>query len=365
MSRATPSAPRRLLGRLGGRAQRAAYRGERRVTALLSSLARRRGWTYAVHTYAGYAAGGKVRVLARVLLTAPGVQPNAVVGVPGWRRLLTLDQPGVAVDVTLSEADSDDRSHHTLTSGVGGIVDGTVDHAVRPGLAHALLRVGDREPVPEVVHAATDGGLGVVCDINDTAWITGIRHPLKAAWRTFARGSAGRAAVPGMAELLQAAVAGQDHPAVVYLSNGPWNMAGPVSRFLGRNGFPPGPLLMTEWGFRPDAWFRSGQAHKAGSLRRLLGELPRTRWLLVGDDGEHDPALYAALAREQPGRVAAVAIRQVVPRDHPEGATTSDVAGVPVVSAPDGRGLLEGLDAALGARPWHVVDADGAPPPPG
>jgi phosphatidate phosphatase APP1 len=335
---------------LGRRAQRAAFHGERQLTALLSRVARRFGWTPAVHTYAGYAAAGKVRVLARVLLAAPGVQPNTVVGVAGWRRLLTLEQPGVPVDVTVEH--SADRSHHRLTSGLGGFVDDTVDHEVQPGRARAWLRVGDREPVAETVHAAADGGLGVVCDVDDTAWVTGLRHPFKAAWRTFARGSTGREAVPGMAELLQAAVAGQDHPAVVYLSNGPWNMAGPVSRFLARSGFPPGPLLMTDWGLRPDAWFRSGQAHKAGSLRRLLSEMPRTRWLLVGDDGEHDPHLYRALAEEHPGRVAAVAIRQVVPTQHPEGGTTDEVAGVPVVTGPDGSSLLQRLDTVLGARPW-------------
>ncbi|WP_336923976.1 phosphatase domain-containing protein [Aquipuribacter sp. SD81] len=347
------------LGALGERAQRGAFRLERRVTALLSALARRRGWTPAVHSYAGYAAAGRVRVLARVLLVAPGVVPNEVTGVAGWRRLLTLEQPGVPIDVTLRSQDSDDPSRHRLVSGTGGLVDATVTHDVRPGRAQALLRVGDRPPVAEVVHAALDGGLGVVCDIDDTAWVTGLRHPLRAAWRTFARGSTGREAVPGMADLLRAAVAGQEHPAVVYLSNGPWNLAGPVARFLERHGFPPGPLLMTEWGFRPDAWFRSGREHKAGALRRLLEELPRTRWLLVGDDGEHDPVLYGDLAREHPDRVAAVAVRQVVP-DRDAAAVARRVAGVPVVTGPDGRALLTALDAVLGPRPWAVGDADPA-----
>ncbi|MFC5381343.1 phosphatase domain-containing protein [Aquipuribacter nitratireducens] len=349
MPRAVPD-PTPVLRGLGRRAQRAAFLGEQRATALLSRVARRAGWTPAVHTYPGYAAAGRVRVLARVLLAAPGVVPNEVVGVPGWRRLLTLEQPGAEVDVTVEG--SSDRTHHRLRSGTGGLLDATVTHDVPPGRARAHLRVGARDAAVEVVHAFADGGLGVVCDIDDTAWVTGIRHPLKAAWRTFARGSTGREAVPGMAALLRAAVEGQDHPAVVYLSNGPWNLAGPVSRFLARHDFPPGPLLMTEWGFRPDAWFRSGQAHKAGSLRRLLEEMPRTRWLLVGDDGEHDPHLYRALAEERPDRVVAVAVRQVVPASHPGGSETEEVAGVPVVAAPDGTSLLRLLEAALGARPW-------------
>lgn len=40
-----------------------------------------------------------------------------------------------------------------------------------------------------------------------------------------------------LGRLLQAGVEGQP-PVMVYLSNGPWNLVGPVPRFLERNGFP-------------------------------------------------------------------------------------------------------------------------------
>ena len=72
-----------------------------------------------------------------------------------------------------------------------------------------------------------------------------------------------------------------------------------------------GPLLLTDWGPTQTGWFRSGQEHKREQLRRLFQELPQLRWLLVGDDGQHDPSLYAEAATAAPDRVLGVAIRQL------------------------------------------------------
>ena len=38
---------------------------------------------------------------------------------------------------------------------------------------------------------------------------------------------------------------------------------------------------------------------------------PHVRWLLVGDDGQHDPEIYAEFAREHPQCVAGIAIRSL------------------------------------------------------
>ncbi|OMQ15647.1 hypothetical protein A7K94_0208025 [Modestobacter sp. VKM Ac-2676] len=177
---------------------------------------------------------------------------------------------------------------------------------------------------------------GVVCDVDDTVWITGLRHPLRAAWRTLARSSSGRTMVPGMAGLLTRLVADHPNAPVVYLSNGPWNLAGPVARFLHRNRFPAGALLMTDWGITPRGWFRDGRAHKRGALERLAADLPGTRWVLVGDDGEHDPQLYHEFADRHPDRVEAIALRQVQPTG--DDGTAEGPGGVPVSAPRTGPG---------------------------
>ncbi|MFI7744804.1 phosphatase domain-containing protein [Kocuria rhizosphaericola] len=228
-----------------------------------------------------------------------------------------------------------------------------LDTPLEPGAGTALLHVHGREQVPATVHVMSGEPVrGVVCDIDDTVWVTGISHPARATWRTLRGSSSTRQSVPGMARLLRAAVEGQDHPGVVYLSNGPWNFVGPVTRFLARHDFPAGAVLMTDWGITPDRWFRDGREHKSSSLTRLMEDLTHVTWVLVGDDGEHDPALYGDLARAHPGRVAAIALRQVRPAakigDEQE---AGSVDGVPVLRGADGDKLLPLLRDALRNRP--------------
>lgn len=318
-----------------------AFTVERGGTAALSRLARRRGWTPAVIPYVGYAGPESARVLARVVLSPSSVEPSVARGVSGLRRLLTLEQPGVDVVIELA------GHRRTVISDVAGLVDVTFDVSLPPGRATALLRTGERAAQEaSVLVAAASAEVGVVCDIDDTAWITGLRHPLRAAWRMLSGSSADRHAVPGMAALLTSIVADQQHPAVVYLSNGPWNLAGPVARFLDREGFPAGALLMTDWGLRRDRWFRDGQAHKKGSLERLTGDFPWVRWVLVGDDGEHDPDIYTDFAHRYPDATSAIALRQVGAQRDDADPSPERIGEVPVFRAPDGTQLLALLRAA-------------------
>jgi phosphatidate phosphatase APP1 len=150
-----------------------------------------------------------------------------------------------------------------------------------------------------------------------------------------------RQAVPGMARLLRELTGGAPHVPVVYLSNGPWNLAGPLAGFLERAGFPPGALLLTDWGPTPTRWFRDGRSHKRTSLQRLADDLPGVRWTLVGDTGEHDPVLYREFAAAAPERVRAVLLRDATaPSGEPR---VERVGDVPVTYGRDGASLAAAL----------------------
>ena len=45
-----------------------------------------------------------------------------------------------------------------------------------------------------------------------------------------------------------------------------------------------------------------------------MADFPRRRFVLVGDSGERDPEVYAAMARRRSDKVAAVLIRRVPAR---------------------------------------------------
>jgi phosphatidate phosphatase APP1 len=309
-------------------------RGDAAARDLASRLARRAGWTPAVLVHPGYGSGGRVRVLGRVLLAPAGAHPEERRAVPGWQRFLTLESPGTEVVVEVA------GQRTVVRSDDDGLIDVTLALDLPDvGAVPVQLGAGERTATGTVHLASPDAARGVVCDIDDTVLVTGIATPLRAAWRTFVQPMTRREAVPGMVRLLRELTSGAPHVPVVYLSNGPWNLAGPLGRFLERNGYPPGALLLTDWGPTPTRWFRDGRSHKRASLQRLAADLPGVRWTLVGDTGEHDPALYEEFARAQPARVRAVLLRDVTDAD----VRVGRFGEVPVIYGRDGDSIATAL----------------------
>jgi phosphatidate phosphatase APP1 len=329
-----------------------AARVEARLHAALERRLRARGWTPRVVPYVGYGADGWVRVLARVLVTPQGWRPEGDDDDRGWRRFLCAPAGDVPVTVELGE------DTHVVTSVRDGYVDVRLDSDLPPGWQTARLHVGSGEPVDAPVRIVAPGvQTGLVSDIDDTVMVTMLPRPLVALRNAFLVRERARRPVPGMASLYAALRDAHPDLFVVYLSTGAWNTAAALSGFLARHGYPPGPLLLTDWGPTQTGWFRSGQQHKREQLRRLFEELPEVRWLLVGDDGQHDPVVYAEAAAAAPDRVLAVAIRQLsateqlashgtpVPkRGQAAGAAVSPQAPVTATDGFGLRGLLHERD---------------------
>ena len=145
-----------------------------------------------------------------------------------------------------------------------------------------------------------------------------------------------------MADLLRALVG--DDGFIVYVSTGAWNFAPHLERFMAEHGFPPGPLLLTDWGPTDSGWFRSGSAHKRAMLERLRREHPSARWTLVGDDGQRDPQIYATFAAEHPDVVQAVMIRQLSATQRVLASGTPRVTATDVESSARGVGWITGSD---------------------
>ena len=323
-----------------------ASRIEARVHRAVSRQLVRRGWVPTVVPYAGYGGSGWARVLARIVLAPPGSPDESAEDARGWRRFFTPWIGGVPVRLTVGT-----HTHDTV-SRPDGYVDLRVSHDLEPGWNAATLQVGDADPVGaplRIVGPTTR--LGLLSDIDDTVIVTMLPRPLVAFRNAFLVMESARRPVPGMAELYRQVMEAHEDVFVVYLSTGAWNIAAPLTRFLARHGYPPGPLLLTDWGPTQTGWFRSGQSHKRTELRRLFADLPELSWLLVGDDGQHDPSLYAEAAAEAPDSVVAVAIRQLTLTQQVVGHGTvgpaDDVSAtgeqVPTVAAPDGFGLRDEL----------------------
>jgi phosphatidate phosphatase APP1 len=308
---------------------------------------RQRGWRDTLVPYAGYGTPSWVRVFGRLLLSRPERASGRTRAVRGWRSFATLpvtDEP-VIVDVG-------DRQHQVRTDR-GGYIDAVVEAELEPGWRSVRLHRAGAETVEAPVCVVDPNvRFAVVSDIDDTVMVTALPRPLLAAWNTFVLDEYARSPVPGMAVLYERLMTAHPDAPVFYLSTGAWNVAPTLTRFLSRNLYPPGPLLLTDWGPTTDRWFRSGQAHKRAALARLAGEFPHIRWLLVGDDGQHDPEIYGDFAASHPDNIAAVAIRQLSPTQSvlagglpvpADGPAQADGQRRSWMYAPDGAGLARQL----------------------
>lgn len=313
----------------------------------------KRGYAPRVIPYSGYGSTTWIRVLGRVMLTkqhCPGSRgalknKRRDESVRGWRSFTSVPLGDVETTVTVGGI------RHVVHADRGGVIDAEIAVSLTPGWQVISFDVEGAETVEASVFVVDPSAtFGIVCDVDDTVMVTALPRPFLAAWNTFVLDEHARVPTPGMAVLLERLISSHSGSPVVYLSTGAWNVAPTLGRFLSRNLYPAGPLLLTDWGPTHDRWFRSGREHKRENLRRLASEFPDIKWLLIGDDGQHDEDIYAEFVADRPDSVRAVAIRQLSPGEAVlAGKRKTEVqaerTGAPWVFSPDGAGLSAQLTA--------------------
>lgn len=363
----------------------AALRIEAKINRTVTGLLLQGGWQGRALGHTGYGTVEYVRVLGRIVLAKDELEdetleqreeakPTAWFATPlqdqmrGWRSFLTAQWGGASVTITIN------GQEHRCATDRSGYVDVVIrDHGLSPGWhdveitpdsgTSAMARVNIVDP---------DVRFALVSDIDDTVITTSLPRPLIAAWNTFVLKEAARKIVPGMAPMYRDLLSEFPGAPIFYLSTGAWNTAGTLNRFLERHGYPAGPLLLTDWGPTNTGWFRSGQDHKRRNLHRLATEFPHVKWVLIGDDGQHDPRIYGDFSRDRADVVRAIGIRELSPTEQVlshglpvsvEGFAPRVHRPVPVVRAPDGYGLLPQLRSVLGLRRKDLVRDDLPSPP--
>ncbi|MFC7550595.1 App1 family protein [Plantactinospora sp. GCM10030261] len=340
------------VGQAVARPLHRAARIEDAIHQVVERRLRRRGWRPAIVAYTGYGAPGWTRVMARVLLSRHDARSTRrPEKVRGWRSFTTLPAKHTPVVI-----EAGGRRHEARTDR-SGFIDITVDADLTPGWGAVRVSCADADPVDAPVRILDPAvRFGIISDIDDTVMVTALPRPLLAAWNTFVLDEHARAAVPGMAVLYERLVAAHPGAPVFYLSTGAWNVAPALTRFLSRHLYPAGPLLLTDWGPTHDRWFRSGQEHKRATLARLAREFPDVRWLLIGDDGQHDQEIYAEFAAAHPTSVAGVAIRRLSPTQAVLAGAFPAPSGDPSDTGPDGQRWLSAPDGAGLYKLLHRAD---------
>jgi hypothetical protein len=177
-------------------------------------------------------------------------------------------------------------------------------------------------------------GLTVISDIDDTIKISEVRDRHAMLRNAFLREFS---PVPGMAEFYQL-LARSNRAQFHYVSASPWQLYEPLAEFLNARGFPHGTFTLKEFRWKNRTFlslFDNPEKYKPTVIEPLLKRFPQRRFILIGDSGERDPEIYAALALKYPRQIARIYIR--------------DVTGEPA-SAPRFAEVFRGLPKEL----WQV-----------
>ncbi len=214
----------------------------------------------------------------------------------------------------------------------------------------------------EILIPGADTEFGIVSDVDDTILISHATQTIRKLRLMLWRNSRTRKPFPGVAAFYRALHVGQDgkrsNP-FFYVSSSEWNLYDLLKDFCIYNGFPKGVFLLRELHVSIFKFWKSGggdHQHKYRKIKRLFETYPGMRFILIGDNGQHDPEIYSQIASEYPDRIRAIYIR-VVRRKSRESRLTDilnqmDQLNVPMILAEDT------VEAARHAIKNNLIAAD-------
>jgi len=245
------------------------------------------------------------------------------------RRFDSREIPGARVrvsygnDVRVVTADGEGYFSATLTPSTPVSADLTW-HEVKVELLPVTAADALSESQAQVLVPSRHAVFGVISDVDDTVVRTDATQTLRMMRTVFLGNSRTRLPFPGVAAFyraLQRGPQGDEINPLFYVSSGPWNLYELLVEFFELQKIPRGPLLLRDWGITARRELPTHHVtHKAEAIRRILATYPTLPFILVGDSGQDDPEIYAAVIREFPGRVHVAYIRDVNPDEQRRGA---------------------------------------------
>ena len=290
-------------------------------------IMRRLGWFPSVEPYIGYGTDNYARLICRTVL-APKAGHHSVLKrgiyamlvVPAVRIRVSLSIDGVPVEsAQVGDSSVYDKPDASFNSGAeycvsdcSGYLDLITERSLNVGEHKVSYKVDNREPVDASMFVISEKStLGIISDVDDTIMVTQAPSPLRAAYNLLIMNPEHRHAVKGMNHFFNKIRDFVPNAPFFYLSTSPWNVEASIRHFIAREGFPSGPLLLRDLDPRPKTFVPTGPQHKLEFAQQLMDDFPGMRFVLIGDDGQKDPATYASIIKKFPNRVLAVGIRQL------------------------------------------------------
>lgn len=271
-------------------------------------------------TYAGYRNVSAVRVKGRIVRYAKPLDAGEGL-LTRMRAMLAIYNSRELAGVTV-RIEGYGQTHDVVSDEEGYFhLEMTIDEPLPETTRweHVTISVPDRATEQSVVKVPIlapggDQHWGIISDIDDTVVETGATDFVKNWRRVLVERPQDRLAVPGAGSLYR--MIARDHAAPArpffYVSSSPWNLYGFIAEFLELNAIPHGPMFLKDYGIDADKLIDAGHdEHKLAAIETILAFYPRFRFLLIGDNGQHDVSIYAKAVEDYGDRVAGVFIRDV------------------------------------------------------
>ena len=152
-------------------------------------------------------------------------------------------------------------------------------------------------------------GLSIISDIDDTVKISNVTDRKRLLENTFFLDFQ---AAPDMAQVYNEWF--EHDVSLHFVSSSPWQLYPALEEFLDKNDFPRSSFSLKPVRFRDETLldlFKKGTETKPVAIKKLLRTYLDRKFILVGDSGEQDPEVYAALIRQHPDQILKVYIRNV------------------------------------------------------
>lgn len=273
-----------------------------------------------IQPYIGYGNRNHVRLRGR-LLENHRVTP-ATDNDSSWRNLVNFyhrfnsdEIPNAAVTAQIG-----DQTQTVITSKEGYfMLELTLDQPLPADQTWHELRLhfddGERQhdTTGRFITPSETAQFGVISDLDDTVVQTDVTNLIKMLANTLFKNARTRLPFPGVASFYQALQHGTTEAIfnpIYYVSNSPWNLYDLITDFFRVRGIPEGPIFLRDFGLSEDKILAS-DSHKLNEIKRLLDFHPDLPFILIGDSGEHDAAIYLEIVQLYPGRILAIYIRDV------------------------------------------------------
>lgn len=179
---------------------------------------------------------------------------------------------------------------------------------------HVRILASDKLSATEEVIVTDSQGISVISDIDDTIKHSAISNGAREIFRnTFIR-ELSDLTIDGVREWYNAM--SEQGVKFHYVSNSPWQLYPVISKYFALAGLPPGSFHLKQYSGMLQGIFEPVAERKKVTLDKIARDFPERNFILIGDSGEADLEVYTDFVLENPGRVAAVFIRDVTTSDH-------------------------------------------------